>query len=182
MTLTLEAHPMTQPRSHRPQRTSAIRRAAVTHLARVLYGVHLHGWRSTQLTESYGRPREVFLTGSARPSGGTGFSALCVIGGVVRMLDTLITERGYGEALRQLTNDQVVEINQYYQRPASAHDSCPDLERSDYRAAYLASRLCSRCCLARPDLLSRHKAGYNCVSSKFFYKFKRRPKGWRFFL
>ncbi|AWN22800.1 hypothetical protein DKM44_05805 [Deinococcus irradiatisoli] len=110
----------------------------MTHLARVLYGVHLRGWRSTQLSSSYGRPREDFLTGTVRPSGGVGFSALSVIGGVVQMIDNLITERGYGEALRHLRPDQVAEISQYYRCAQSKHDSCPDLEESDYRATYLA--------------------------------------------
>lgn len=133
MTLTLEAKPVTRPHHH--HRLATLHRAAVTHLARVLYLVHLTGWRSLSLTPGTSSGSRLSSTaGSATPGGYVRYRASLPVDGVVREINTMITEGEYRRALAQLSEAQRADVRGYYQRRVDRWDVCPALEGAAFGA------------------------------------------------
>ena len=118
------------------RRAQSLYRTAVYELARVLYRAETRGWHSLSLnplsrSTPSGPPPQ-------RRSGYVQFQALMPVGSVIREVDVMLTSREYDAALASLSTAQRGEIERYYLRQPAKGDSCPELERSDYAAAYKA--------------------------------------------
>lgn len=123
--------PLPTPAPYRVQRISGLRTAAVHHLARVLYQVHLRGWPSLSLHTSHSVP-----TGQTRlsTSGGVRYAVTLPVDGIVVSVDALLTSSAYQRALARLSLAQQAEIRSYYRRSSAKGDICPELENWGYRA------------------------------------------------